>query len=241
MLSKKFSALLMTTLLIATAASLVGITSIYNPANVQAQGQLSQQQQQQQQPQPLQKPQTPQSSITALTPKQALSKLNPERLKAMNQALEDKILLDRLFPQILKRIDGKTLAAKVLPYLDISANVITRDGPTATIRKSTPIIGSVGSSPLFSTAKCNNGETAVGGGFRFDSEPEDSFVSTNIPNIQQNVWYSASQMKVSGKLQAAVTCLTINVGLKNVQQQPSLPPPGGPPLQPPPGSPLVVR
>jgi hypothetical protein len=82
--------------------------------------------------------------------------------------LEDKQLLDRLFPQIIKRMDGKTLAAKVLPYLDVSANVIYRDGPTATIKRSNPIIGATGSSPFSSTAKCNDGDIVVGSGFRFD-------------------------------------------------------------------------
>jgi hypothetical protein len=237
----KFSVQMM---LLLSIALLVGISNIiYKPADVQAQVQPKQLrpnagQALNQQP-----------SAAAQQKQQVQGALERQQstLQTGLQSIQDRQLAERLLPYIIKGIDGKTLlqkidaktlAAKVLPYLDISANVITRDGPTSTIRKSTPIIGSAGSSPLFSKAKCNNGETAVGGGFRFDSDPEDSYVSTNIPYIQENGWYSASQMKVSGKLQASVTCLTINVGLKNVQQpqQPQQqPPPGGPPLQPPPG------
>ena len=201
--------------------------------------QVLKQPQQQQPPisaaqQQLQTPSQPSLSSSAAT-----TEFNPQQKNAKDQAIAqvvaDKKLLDRLFPQIIERLDGKTLAqkidaatlvqkidgntlaAKVLPYLDISANVITRGGPTSIMQRTNPIIGATGWSPLFSTAKCNTGEIAVGGGFRFSSEPGDSLVSDNIPN-QQNGWFSSSQMKASGKLQATVTCLTINVGLKNVPQ-----------------------
>jgi hypothetical protein len=119
-------------------------------------------------------------------------------------------------------MDGKTLATKVLPYLDISARVISRDGTTGILNKNKPIIGVVGADSLSSTAKCNNGEIAVGGGFQFESDPQDSYVILNKPS-EPNGWYAASLMKESGKIRASVICLTINVGLKNVQQpQPPL-------------------
>jgi hypothetical protein len=239
MLSKKIS-VLMTMLLIATAVSLVGISNIiYKPANIQAQAQQQPQQQLpnagqvlKKQPLQLQKPQPLGTGGKPL--------MTQQRAETLNQALADKQLLDRLFPQIIKRIDGKTLATKVLPYLDISANVISRDGPAATIKRSNPIIGQTGSSPLSSTAKCNDGEIAVGGGYDFQSDPADSYVSSNAPTQPEpNGWNTASQMKDDGRIKASVLCLTINVGLKNVQQSQQPPLPG--PLRPPSelGGPIV--
>jgi hypothetical protein len=245
MLNKKFSALMM--LLIVVTASLVGITNIYKPADVQAQVQPKQlrpnagQALNQQQSPPAGAQQRQQQLER---PVQGALERQQSTLQTAMQSIQDKQLAQRILPYIIKGIDGKTLlqkidaktlAAKVLPYLEISANVITRDGPTANLKRTNPIIGATGSSPLSSTAKCNDYEIAVGGGFRFNSDPEESYVSQNI-HTQPNGWYAASQMKASGNLQATVTCLMINVGLKNVQQpQPPSPPPGGPPLQPPPG------
>jgi hypothetical protein len=162
--------------------------------------------------------------------------------------LADKLLLDRLFPQIIKRIDGatllqkidaKTLAAKVLPYLDISASVVRRDGVAnkLDVNDVARDLGLTGAEPLSSTAKCsNNGEIAVGGGFRFYSDPEDSYVGGE-GLTGENGWHAYGLMTDNGDIQASATCLTLNVGLKGAPQpqpqQPS-PPPGGVPLQPPP-------
>src|SRR5215210_3682746 len=109
---KKYSIFMM--LLI--VASLIGISSIYQPANVETQ------------PQPQQQP---------------LVKGPSMKIPGAEQFLADKLLLDRLFPQIIKRIDGstllrkidaKTLAAKVLPYLDLNVAVTERPGQTSTIK-----------------------------------------------------------------------------------------------------------
>jgi hypothetical protein len=180
--------------------------------------------------------------------------ITQQRAETLAQASVDKILLDRLFPQIIKRIDGntllqkidaKTLAAKVLPYLDISASVVRRDGVAnkLDVNDIARDLGLTGAEPLSSTAKCNNGEIAVGGGFRFYSDPEDSYVGGE-GLTGENGWHAYGLMTDNGNIQASATCLTLNVGLKGAPQpqpQPQQPssPPGGPPLQSPSGP--VVR
>ena len=69
------------------AASLVGISSIYQPANVETQ------------------PQLPANTKGLVTQKE---------FEKSSQVMADKLLLDRLFPQIIKRIDGNTLLQKFL-------------------------------------------------------------------------------------------------------------------------------
>jgi hypothetical protein len=216
-------------MLLIVTASLVGISSIYKPANVETQPQL----------------QKPIPGTKGLVTQQ--------RAETLAQAMADKQLLDRLFPQIIKRIDGntllqkinaKTLAAKVLPYLDISASVVRRDG-TEGILDATDITRDLGlTSALLrsSTAKCNDGETAVGGGFLVQSvDPAETYLFSAGSQPDLNGWSTNAQFGDKGKIQASVVCLTLNVGLKDAQQpqqQPS-PPPGGPPLQSPSGP--VVR
>jgi hypothetical protein len=161
-----------------------------------------------------------------------------KQFEIASQALADKQLLDRLFPQIIKMMDGKTLAAKVLPYLDITASVSSRQGIPSilNVRDVARDLGLTGAESRSSTARCNDGEIAVSGGFSFESDPEDSYVTQD--GRKENGWYSGALMGDNGKIQAFVTCLTLNVALKDAQQpqQPQqLPsPPGGAPLRPPP-------
>jgi hypothetical protein len=220
-------------MLLLVTASIIGISTVYRPADVEAQRQQPQQMVpnsgkilgQQQLPQQQQTPGT-QGLVTQ------------KEFQSTSQILNDALLLDRIMPQIIKRLDGKTLATKELPYLDISANVIRREGPpdVLNVQDVARDLGLTGAEPLSSTAKCNSGEMAVSGGFSFSSDPEDSYVSGEA--LGENGWGAYALMGDNGEIKAYVTCLTINVGLKNAQQaqqpqqQPS-PPPGGPPLQPP--------
>lgn len=48
------------------------------------------------------------------------------------------------------------------------------------------------------TAKCNDGEIAVSGGFSFQSDPEDSH-STAVSPDRQNEWYSGALMGDNGR------------------------------------------
>src|SRR5918995_1797684 len=116
-------------ILLLGAGSLIGISSIYKPANIETQPQQQQlvpPGQIQKQP-PIVTQQQPQSTTGKITTQQ--------QQETLAQATEDKQLLDRLFPQIIKRIDGntllqkidaKTLAAKVLPYLTVNVNTAIR-------------------------------------------------------------------------------------------------------------------
>ncbi len=198
-------------MLLLGTGSLVGISSMYTPANVETQPQ----------PQP-QKPQTPlQGGI--ITPRGGLgSAQDVADQKRIMQAIQDKQLLDRLMPQIIKRID-------------ISASVVSRDGPQGVSKGTGPISSTT--LPASSVARCNTGEIPVSGGFAFWSDPADSFVNNNGLYQRENGWVAGARMGDEGSIKASVTCLTVKVGLKNAQQpqpqQPS-PPPGGPPLQPPP-------
>jgi hypothetical protein len=219
-------------MLLLVTASIIGISTVYKPVDVETQRQQPQQMvpnsgkilgQQQQQPQQ-QAPGT-QGLVTQ------------KEFQTTSQILADTLLLDRLFPQIVKRLDGKTLATKVLPYLDIRATVSPRyaqpleyNAPADVARD----LGLTGQGPAqISKVGCNEGEMAVGGGFSFRGDPQDDYLSLSGPN-GQNEWASGAVFAEGGTIQSYVSCLTINVGLKNVQPQPPSQPPGGPPLQAPP-------
>jgi hypothetical protein len=89
-------------MLLLGTGSIVGISSIYTPANVETQPQ------QQPQPQPLPQPQKPQTTIPGLKIPQSKIELG-QQIADQNalRAIQDKQLLDRLMPQIIKRIDVK--------------------------------------------------------------------------------------------------------------------------------------
>src|SRR5919198_633319 len=103
-MSSRYSIFMMVLLV---AASLVGISSsIYKPANVETQ------------------PQSPAQPLPAQ--KQAQNNILTQQ---MGQVIEDKALVDRLFPYIIQKIDaetlinkigGKRLAEIVLPYIAVS-------------------------------------------------------------------------------------------------------------------------
>jgi hypothetical protein len=218
-------------MLLIVTASIFGISTVYKPVDVETQRQQPQQMVPnsgkilEQQPQQQQQAPGTQGLVTQ------------KEFQTTSQILADTLLLDRLFPQIVKRLDGKTLATKVLPYLDIRATVSPRyaqpleyNAPADVARD----LGLTGQGPAqISKVRCNEGEMAVGGGFSFRGDPQDDYLSLSGPN-GQNEWASGAVFAEGGTIQSYVSCLTINVGLKNVQPQPAQPPsqpPGGPPLQ----------
>ena len=220
-------------MLLLGAGSLIGIGSTYQPANVETQPQQQQllpPGQIQRQP-PIVTQQQPQSSTGKITTQQ--------QQETLAQATEDKQLLDRLFPQIIKRIDGntllqkidaKTLAAKVLPYLTVNVNTAIRYAPAYRIEVGTTPFEKVDAKGS-STIKCNEGERAVGGGFLLDAGG-DSTMAVSVPAAGDS-WFNSATFQGDGYLRAYVTCLTANVGLSNAQ------PPLQPPSQQPPGGPIV--
>jgi hypothetical protein len=224
----KFSVLMMV-LLIATAASLVGISSIiYKPANVQVQAQQPQLPQQlvpnagqvlKKQPPIVTQQGNPQSTTGKI--------ITQERGETMAQAIADKQLLDRLFPQIIKRIDGatllqkidaKTLAAKVLPHIQISVRMGQEYGPVVTVKKT----GLAGTSFHNAEARCPVGTRVMGGGAELlplngkqFSTPvfgklgsgvgDNNLVSLNI--IPTNRVSVVAKLVESGTIMAHATCL----------------------------------
>jgi hypothetical protein len=212
---RKYSIFMM--LLLATG-SLVGISSVYQPTNVETQPGI-----------------------------EGTTQLPREQQQSLNQAMSDTQLLDRLMPLIIKRLDGNMLAQKVLPYLDIKAVVNPRQSQAHQFSAPVDIARDLGltgqSPPVMSAVRCDTGEVAVGGGFSFFGDPGDDYLAVSAPR-GQNEWLSGAYFAEEGSIQAKVTCLTIDVGLKapqpfnllNLREKPQPPaqPPGGPPLQPPP-------
>ena len=210
---EKSSILLM--LLLGTA-SLIGInTAVYHqPEVATAQPQPQPQQQQQQLQSPSNSPNIIGKRLTS--PQQQQSDVGK-----LVQIQQDKALVDRLFPYIIQKIDGKTLAQKidggllaqkVFPYLDIISSVTIRYGPNQEVA---------------STASCHPGEKVLGGGYQY-GEPTEAIVHKTYP-ISDNQglgWlstYNAGQID-NAKIISYVTCLSERIALKGVQE-PSNPPP----------------
>jgi hypothetical protein len=139
----------------------------------------------------------------------------------MVQIREDKALVDRLFPYIIQKIDGKTLAQKIdgsllaqkiFPYLDIISTVTIRYGTNQEV---------------VSTARCLPGEKVVGGGYQYGGPTEAIVYKTYPISDNQGLgWlstYNAGQID-NAKIISYVTCLSERIALKGVPE-PSTPPP----------------
>ena len=117
-------------MLLVGTGSLVGISSMYQPANVETQ--------------PQQQPQGPQTTIPGLKMPQSKIELG-QQIADQNalRAMQDKQLLDRLMPEIIKRIDVK---------------LVLTERPSKTV-----IVdhGGLGRDPITTKATCAPGETAV--------------------------------------------------------------------------------
>jgi hypothetical protein len=137
------------------------------------------------------------------------------------QMQQDKALVDRLFPYIIQKIDGKTLAQKidgglfaqkVFPYLDIKSTVTVRYGPYQEV---------------VSSARCLPGEQLVGGGYQYGG-PTEAIVTKTYPysDNQGLGWqstYNAGEID-NAKIVSYVTCLSQRIALKGVQEPPTPPP-----------------
>lgn len=198
-------------MLLVGTGSLVGISSIYTPANVETQ------------PQP--QPQKPQTTIPGLKMPQSKIELG-QQIADQNalRAIQDKQLLDRLMPQIIKRIDVKL----VLTERPSKTVIVDHEG--------------LGRDPITTKATCAPGETAVAA----------EYLSSvgDVWSIQRGEYGNPSEWSIlawadsNGGVRVTAMCLTAELSLKGAQQpqpqtqpQPQQPtqPPGGPPLQPPPG------
>ena len=163
-------------MLLLSIASLVGISDMYQLTKVEAQ------------------PQAQQQSL------------------ALTQ--QEKELADRLLPHIIQRIDGqtllqkldaKTLAAKVLPFLDVKVVITERPGQTSPTK-----MGAV--NIQFATPKCSGAETAVSAGFTHQVTGDLSLMHfKREPNT--NAWQIATIID-DGRLNSFVECLRVGLALK---------------------------
>jgi hypothetical protein len=195
------------------AASLVGISSATYIQPEVATGQPQQQQVQS----PSSAPPTLGKRLTGPQGQQQ----QQSNVGTVVQIQQDKTLVDRLFPYIIQKIDGKTLAQKidggllaqkVFPYLDIKSTVTVRYGPYQEV---------------VSSARCLPGEQLVGGGYQYGG-PTEAIVTKTYPysDNQGLGWqstYNAGEID-NAKIVSYVTCLSQRVALKGVQE-PSNPAP----------------
>ena len=217
------------------AASLIGISSAahHQPEVAKAQPQPQSPQQGQ-----LQSPSTsPPTLGKRLTSPQGMQQQQQSNVGTLVQIQQDKALVDRLFPYIIQKIDGKTLAqkidvatllqkidaktlaAKVLPYLDNKITITYREGEKN--RQTTDWMDL--------KAGCLPDEIAVSGGF--NGAYQNSLVKyipnkVSGPDYWQFTFYGGEQPALT---RTGVNCLKAELGLVSES-----PPPGGAPLQPPP-------
>jgi hypothetical protein len=195
------------------AASLIGISSATYIQPEVATGQPQQQQQ-------VQSPSNAPNIIgKRSTSPQGLHQQS--NVGTLIQIQQDRELVDRLFPHIIQKIDGKTLAQKidggllaqkVFPYLDIISTVTVRYGPYQEV---------------VSSARCLPGEQLVGGGYQYGG-PTEAIVTKTYPysDNQGLGWlstYNAGEID-NAKIVSYVTCLSQRMALKGVQE-PATPPP----------------
>ena len=231
------------------AASLIGIGSAAHHQPEVAIAQPQQQQPPQQSPQQgqIQSPNTAASPSLGkrLTSPQGMQQQQQSNVGTLVQIQQDKALVDRLFPYIIQKIDGKTLAqkidaatlvqkidaktlaAKVLPYLDNKITITYRAGENAMQK----------SDWMELKAGCLPDEIAVSGGF--NGLYKNSLVKyipnkVSSPDYWQFSFYGGEQPAMT---RTGVNCLKAELGLVSESPPPSpLPPsqpPGGPPLRPP--------
>ena len=195
------------------AASLIGISSA---TYIQPEVATGQPQQQQQVQSPSNAPNIIGKRLTG--PQGAQQQSN---VGTLIQIQQDRELVNRLFPYIIQKIDGKTLAQKidggllaqkVFPYLDIISTVTVRYGPYQEV---------------VSSARCLPGEQLVGGGYQYGG-PTEAIVTKTYPysDNQGLGWqstYNAGEID-NAKIVSYVTCLSSRIALKGVQE-PATPPP----------------
>jgi len=238
-------------MLLLVAASLVGISSIYKLANVETQPQQPQQPLQPQQPQqpqqPLQPQQSPQQgqlqSPNTASPTLGKRPAGPQGLQQQQQSnvgtlvqiQQDKELVNRLFPYIIQKIDGKTLAqkidgatlvqkidaktlaAKLLPHIQVKVSGALSTSELIKVSK-----GALDSDTYHHVyAKCAPGELLWGGGGHvrdrylndWRRSPEDNWLVESGIAETGNQWKITAKMSSAGDIYAEAICRKISLGL----------------------------
>jgi hypothetical protein len=189
---RKYSIFMM--LLLATG-SLIGISSMYQPANVETQ--LRSQEK---------------LGITQPPGVAGTTQLPRDQQQFLNQAMSDKQLLDRIMPML----DGKLLAQKILPHLKVTLPMGDSYGPLVQVKKDT---GLAPDSFHNTEARCPPGTRVMGGGgsistIQYGGQPSDSSIVQMQPVPTQRFTLTA-KMTASGTILAYATCLgEVTIGLK---------------------------
>jgi hypothetical protein len=165
--------------------------------------------------------------------------ISPQQQLSVQQIKQDKQLVDRIFPYIIERIDGKTLAqkidvgillqkindkvlaAKVLPYLDLKVSVVEKAGnrfERSNALHLTP------SKSITEKASCPPDTTVISGGF--SASGVNQFMRDFMSG---NGWMVNGLVNEGQHLEPYAYCLKVELGLN-----PTYEAPGGPPLRPPP-------
>jgi hypothetical protein len=211
---KKSSAFMM---FLVTSASFLVIASVYQPANIMTQ--------------PLQ--QVPNSGPLLKQPPPILTQ-QPQKQQApllgtmcgpiCVQAGEDQKLVNRLFPYIIQKIDGKTLAQKidtetliqkigtkrlaeiVLQHTQLIFSTGPHESQLLTVKKSGP-------SPPATVhpvvASCPQGTKITGGGVVIMAGNDDNQIMESRIGQLQNTWSGVVRMSSSGSFYAQAVCMGV--------------------------------
>jgi hypothetical protein len=153
-------------------------------------------------------------------PSKASQVLQPRT--SIGQYVQDTELVDRIFPLIIQKIDGRTLAqkidvatllqkidaqtlaAKVLPYIQVVVPVRDVYGPLLKVSKS----GFAPDTFERTSAKCPTGDTAVGGGLLITTQAGgngDNGIASLAPRA--SIVDGLAKMGKSGEIMAVAKCL----------------------------------
>ena len=136
------------------------------------------------------------------------------------QSINDENLVKRIFPLILKKLDGPTilkkvdatqLLEKILPYVKIKITEVS-NGPIPISKgcaKILGVIGSCGGDPQSSTARCGPEDgIAVGGAFEYYRDG-DGVVQLNTGLSGTDGWSASGLFTENGDIGATVLCMKI--------------------------------
>jgi hypothetical protein len=206
-------------MLLLGAGSLIGISTIYKPANIETQ------------PQPQQPTQKPPGFVLPPVQQPNSGPITQEQAKTFNQGMADIQLLDRIFPIIIQRIDGKVLAQKIdaatllqkidgkllaeklLPHIEVRLRFGDNYGPVTKVKKD-PLAPD---SYAGAEARCPLGSRVMGGGGQIapygNNDYNGAIVKDNsivsMGPIPTQRFVLVGKMDSPGDLSAYATCLGV--------------------------------
>jgi hypothetical protein len=187
-------------MLLVGTGSLVGISSIYTPANVETQPI--------QQPQPQPQPQTPQSQFGVITPKSKSEIIQND--PNYQRALQDKQLLDRLMPEIVKRLQiTLNFRDSYSPLVKISKDVMASESFHGVEARCPPGFRVTGGGGQISS----NLNSPPSGLFDYKQDVADNNIAglMIIPDKRLNM---VAKMETKGTLMAYANCLGVEAIVK---------------------------